>query len=221
MKVGINGAVRDISDLKAGVSGAVRAVSEAYVGVAGAIKKVWPLLPIGTQIVLDAVGSGTWECPVSGNWEVELHGGGGGGGGGARTDCGAGGGGSGEIYSAYFDTGAQISYKIGSGGSGGSGYDIGSASQPKNGNDGESTTFGSYTISGGGGGSSGSFLAVGGESSGSLATEGGNGKFDVGNGGLGNSENPNQVYGNGGLGGSPKFSGQSGQDGAIILTYLG
>ena len=42
MKVGINGAVRDISDLKVGVSGAVRAVSEAYIGVAGATKKVWP-----------------------------------------------------------------------------------------------------------------------------------------------------------------------------------
>lgn len=42
MKVGVNGAVRDISDIKVGVSGAVRAVSEAYIGVAGAIKKVWP-----------------------------------------------------------------------------------------------------------------------------------------------------------------------------------
>lgn len=42
MNVGINGAKRDISDLKVGVSGAVRAVSEAYIGVAGATKKVWP-----------------------------------------------------------------------------------------------------------------------------------------------------------------------------------
>ena len=42
MKVGVNGAVRDISDLKVGASGAVRAVSEAYIGVAGATKKVWP-----------------------------------------------------------------------------------------------------------------------------------------------------------------------------------
>lgn len=42
MKVGVNGAVRDISDLKVGVSGAVRAVSEGYIGVAGATKKVWP-----------------------------------------------------------------------------------------------------------------------------------------------------------------------------------
>lgn len=42
MNVGINGAKRDISDLKVGASGAVRAVSEAYIGVAGATKKVWP-----------------------------------------------------------------------------------------------------------------------------------------------------------------------------------
>ena len=44
MKVGINGAVRDISDLKVGVSGAVRAVSEAYAGVGGAVKKIWPVI---------------------------------------------------------------------------------------------------------------------------------------------------------------------------------
>lgn len=47
MNVGINGAKRDISDLKVGVSGAVRAVSEAYIGVNGAVKKVWPtILPL-------------------------------------------------------------------------------------------------------------------------------------------------------------------------------
>ena len=47
MKVGINGAVRDISDLKAGANGAVRAVSEVYIGVNGAVKKVWPtILPL-------------------------------------------------------------------------------------------------------------------------------------------------------------------------------
>ena len=46
MKVGINGAVRDISDLKVGVSGAIRSVSEAYVGVNGAVKKVWPLYKV-------------------------------------------------------------------------------------------------------------------------------------------------------------------------------
>lgn len=52
MKVGVNGAVRDISDLKAGVSGAVRSVSEAYVGVNGAVKKVWPLYKV---VVVDSI----------------------------------------------------------------------------------------------------------------------------------------------------------------------
>lgn len=46
MKVGVNGAVRDISDLRVGVNGAVRAVSEAYIGVNGAVKKVWPTYSI-------------------------------------------------------------------------------------------------------------------------------------------------------------------------------
>ena len=46
MKVGVNGAVREISDLKVGVGGAVRAVSEGYAGVGGATKKVWPKAPL-------------------------------------------------------------------------------------------------------------------------------------------------------------------------------
>lgn len=57
MKVGVNGAVRDISDLKVGVSGAVRAVSEAYIGVAGATKKVWPSLPAPGK----ALDNYTWD----------------------------------------------------------------------------------------------------------------------------------------------------------------
>ncbi len=59
MKVGVNGAVRDISDLKVGANGAVRAVSEAYIGVNGAVKKVWPLISPGHQVALKSVGSGT------------------------------------------------------------------------------------------------------------------------------------------------------------------
>lgn len=54
MKVGVNGAVRDISDLRVGANGAVRAVSEAYIGVNGAVKKVWPTY----SSVLD---ENTWE----------------------------------------------------------------------------------------------------------------------------------------------------------------
>lgn len=44
MKVGVNGAVRNISDIKVGASGAVRAVSEGYAGVGGAVKKIWPVI---------------------------------------------------------------------------------------------------------------------------------------------------------------------------------
>lgn len=54
MKVGINGAVRDISDLKVGVSGAVHAASELWAGLNGAAKKVWPSF----SPVLD---ENTWE----------------------------------------------------------------------------------------------------------------------------------------------------------------
>ena len=57
MKVGVNGAVRDISDLKVGVSGAVRAVSEAYIGVGGAVKKIWPSLPAPGK----ALDNYTWD----------------------------------------------------------------------------------------------------------------------------------------------------------------
>ena len=57
MKVGINGAVRDISDIKVGASGAVRPVNEAYIGVAGATKKVWPPLPAPGK----ALDNYTWD----------------------------------------------------------------------------------------------------------------------------------------------------------------
>lgn len=57
MKVGVNGAVRDISDLKVGVSGAVRAVSEAYIGVGGAVKKIWPSFPAPGK----ALDNYTWD----------------------------------------------------------------------------------------------------------------------------------------------------------------
>ena len=141
MKVGVNGAVRDISDIKVGVSGAVRAMSEAYIGVNGAVKKVWPTFPVGTVIVLDTVGSGSWDCPASGQWEIEVHGGGGGGGysfseymGGFT---GGGGGGSGSQTTVNLIKGEKYDYTIGAGG------------QP--GNDGKRTSFSSlFSVSGGG-----------------------------------------------------------------------
>lgn len=54
MKVGVNGAVRDISDLKVGANGAVHAASELWAGLNGATKKVWPTY----SSVLD---ENTWE----------------------------------------------------------------------------------------------------------------------------------------------------------------
>lgn len=47
MKVGVNGAVRDISDLKVGINGAVRSATELWQGKNGAAQKVWPtILPL-------------------------------------------------------------------------------------------------------------------------------------------------------------------------------
>ena len=57
MKVGVNGAVRDISDLKVGVSGAVRPVNEVYISVSGATKKVWPSFPAPGK----ALDNYTWD----------------------------------------------------------------------------------------------------------------------------------------------------------------
>lgn len=57
MKVGVNGAVRDISDLKVGANGAVRAVSELWVGLNGAAKKVWPSFPAPGK----ALDNYTWD----------------------------------------------------------------------------------------------------------------------------------------------------------------
>lgn len=209
MKVGVNGAVRDISDLKVGVNGAVRAVSEAYIGVSGAVKKVWPLISVGYQEILDTVGSGTWVCPASGQWEVEGHGGGCGGYRGSSV-AGRGGGGSGDISTITITAGKAISYEVGQGGTGASNQFV----TPGAGTD---SRFGDITFSG-----SASVNAAG-----SLAT---NGQpptsFNGGEGGKGNKNKPEQTYGNGGNGGRSATtggytSGGAGKDGALILTYLG
>lgn len=210
MKVGVNGAVRDISDLKAGVSGAVRSASEVYVGVNGAVKKVWPLLPIGTQYVFDTVGNGTWECPVSGNWKIELHGGGGGGSRGEMGifSVGAGGGGSGAEGVFRLTSGVAYDYTVGKGG----------ARSSK----GEKTIFGEHSITGGGAGpySVLDSAAIGVPSDGltSIASAN-NSKI----GGFGNINKTSQTYGNGGDGGTSSYptSNTAGKNGAIILTYMG
>lgn len=234
MKVGVNGAVRDISDLKVGANGAVRAVSEAYIGVNGAVKKVWPTFPVGSVIVLDTVGYGSWECPASGQWKIEVHGGGGGGGTGYKRYFGAftggGGGGSGEQTTAYLTRGIMLNYTIGAGGLGGADGDATSL-EPTISSDlifvagGKCGTPGKPPSSGG----------AGGTASGALATNGGDGKAfpervaKGGAGGKGNKNNTAQTYGNGGSGadinadgsGELTVEGNPGEDGAIILTYLG
>ena len=205
MKVGVNGAVRDISDLKVGVSGAVRQASELWIGVNGAAKKVWPIIPVGYQVILDTVGEGTWTCPVSGKWHIELHGGGGAGSNFDWTNLksGGGGGGSGEEYEIILNAGETISYNIG-----------GATTSY-----GKSTTFGEYSVDGGERASN----DWGGSASGSLATSGTRGTSSThpGFGGKGNKNKPEQTYGNGGDGASVTTDRKYGNPGAIILTYLG
>lgn len=206
MKVGVNGVVRDISDLKVGANGAVRAVSEAYIGVSGAVKKVWPIIPVGYQEILDTIGEGTWVCPAFGRWLLELHGSGGAGAGydWATSRSGGGGGGSGEEYEIILNAGETIS------------YDIGVATN----SDGQSTTFGEYSVDGGGTPTS---IYSGGSANGSLATSGTRGVSSTspGVGGKGNKNKPEQTYGNGGNGAGRFSNRELGEDGAIILTYLG
>ena len=209
MKVGVNGAVRDISDLKVGVNGAVRAVSEAHIGVSGAVKKVWPLIEVGYQEILDTVGSGEWTCPASGQWEVEGHGGGGHGSKRLGTSVGgAGGGGSGELETIILAAGQAITYKVGAG------DDYFSQ--------GGTTSFGELEFPGG---FSSNYGSTAGRASGSIASSGRTTHTRTGGaGGKGNVNNSTQSYGNGGRGANASSTatvGEPGKDGAIILTYLG
>ncbi len=209
MKCGINGAEHDFNEIPCGINGAVRQASELWIGVNGAAKKVWPLIPVGYQEILDTVGSGEWICPASGRWHIEGHGGGGAGG---DLDFfnntgGGGGGGSGEEYEVTLNANEAISYFIGI-----------CPGSDKNGQD---TTFGYYTFVGG----NAAVKTRGGNASGSLATDGENGKWQSigGVGGYGNKNKPEQTYGNGGKGfgtGSTPDE-HLGLPGAIILTYLG
>ena len=209
MKVGVNGAVRDISDLKVGANGAVRQASELWIGINGAVKKVWPLIEVGYQEILDTVGSGTWTCPASGQWEVEGHGGGGHGSKRLGTSVGgAGGGGSGELETIILAAGQTITYKVGAGDNY---FDQGGT-----------TSFGELEFPGGFSSDSGN---VPGLASGSIASAGRTTHTRTGGaGGKGNVNNSTQSYGNGGWGANASSTasvGEPGKDGAIILTYLG
>lgn len=205
MKCGINGAEHDFNEIPCGINGAVRQASELWIGVNGAVKKVWPTFPVGSQVILDTVGPGTWTCPAFGRWLLELHGGGGAGGSVNWTNskAGGGGGGSGEEYEIILNAGETISYNIG-----------GATTSY-----GQSTIFGEYSVDGGSRASN----EYGGPASGSLATSGANGTSSTrfGFGGKGNKNKPSQTYGNGGDGASVSSDPGKGTDGAIILTYLG
>ena len=71
MKVGVNGAVRDISDLKVGVSGAVHAASELWAGLNGATKKIWPTIsPVLDENTWDQISEASSSGVASQIWKV-------------------------------------------------------------------------------------------------------------------------------------------------------
>lgn len=180
--------------------------------------------------------SGTWTVPVTGTYDLELHGGGGGGGAGNTTFTdgvvskltgGGGGGGSGETFAGVTLTGGDvIDVVVGAGGARGTAASSANA--------GGETTFGSYTVAGGRAGGAPS----GGAARGSIAEAGsaGNtinastGTAYGGFGGDGNTNNVSQTYGDGGAGGrrqstdgseSTGVLGSAGKAGAVIITYKG
>lgn len=175
-------------------------------------------LPIGTTYTITQ--SGTWECPATGTWQVELHGGGGGA---ARAtgnrNYSISGGGSGELYTSTYKKGASISVTIGAGGSGATSSYVATAT------DGGTTKFGDLSISGGGGSWINYSSVYIGPASGSIATSGNwerNNDTNIvpdSSGGYGNKNNTTQTYGNGGS--VLNNAAKNGYSGAVILTYLG
>ena len=179
-----------------------------------------PPLPVGTSYTITS--SGTWICPATGQWQIELHGGGGGGGRahsyntpwGSSFYPGGGGGGSGLLQIIEIRANYPCSITIGLGGDGGR---RGNPSEA-----GGSTSIiyaasSQLVCSGGLEGGDGSINGEGhgGAASGNIASDG-----DGRTGGYGNANKPAQTYGNGGAGGS-LYEGSNGQRGAAILTYLG
>lgn len=228
MNCGIDGATHDFNAIPCGINGAVRQASELWIGVNGATKKVWPTFPVGGTVVIDTVGRSDWVCPVSGRWQVEMHGGGGGSAG--RGQGGSGyvprgaGGGSGNVSTFTLVAGEIYGIVIGKGGT--PGTDAINWTPATDGENGEATQFvgemngkvGTTNCPGGGGGDAEN--GRGGAAIGNLATVGAsyNGQLFLA-GGLGNKNKPNQKYGNGGD--SAKAKNKPGKNGAIILTYLG
>lgn len=166
----------------------------------------------------------TFVAPVTGTYELEMHGGGGSGGyytsgydpasGYWGTQGGGGGGGSGNVQNITLTQGQVINVSIGAGGTG-------------NSSSGGQTTFGSYSLAGGNGGST----PNGGSGQGNLGTIGGTGSGGLfvygagGSGGQGNINNTAQIYGDGGQGAGFTSSGGTynsspGQNGAVIVKFL-
>lgn len=185
-----------------------------------------PAVPIGTQWVITK--SGTWEVPETGRYEVELHGGGGGTG--SRTYYeegllpGGSGGGSGEKWTVDLERGDAITVTIGVGGSSPTDNFYQSGTQ------GGTTTFGKYSIAGGGGGEPSSAAwypagnkylisyGSGGAKSGTLATNGRTASASTtipgGSGGATIGD-----YGTGANSGTDAFESQ-GKPGAAIVTFI-
>ena len=231
MKCGINGAEHDFNEIPCGINGAVRQASELWIGVNGAVKKVWPTLPVGYQEILDVVGAGTWVCPASGKWTLEMHGGGGAAVGNCLANGPGGfpmvitqafaGGGSGSTQVVTLTAGEVYEYQVGEGASGGRSEHTPSSSIP----DGRATSFHVWRVQGGDSSkwdfSSGT-LAIVGVSYGNLATQPTSGEFTENpvTGGKGGSTIG--TYGDGGDSDvKATYYQPSGKDGAIILTYLG
>lgn len=201
---GVDGAKRKITKLPVGENGVKRYLSEKFAGIDGAMRKIFSAsIPIGTVITITE--NLTWECPATGRWLLELHGGGGGGGTAQWLwEEGGGGGGSGDQQEITLTKGDLIPCVIGPGGHG--------STYNSPGGDGEPTSFGEYSLPGGKGGTKNSP----GSGSGNIAS-GGSGSTP----GEGNINNPGQTYGDGGVGADTSHRGKEGQPGAIILTYLG
>ena len=201
---GVDGAKREITKLPVGENGAKRYLSEKFAGVDGAMRKIFSAsIPIGTVITITE--NLTWECPATGRWLLELHGGGGGGGTAQWLwEDGGGGGGSGEELEITLNKRDAVSCTIGAGGHGGA--------YASSGGDGEPTSFGNYTVQGGKGGTK----TSPGAGSGNIASSG-SGSTP----GEGNTRNPDQTFGDGGKGADTSHRGVAGQPGAILLTYLG
>lgn len=244
-----NGSNKSLKEMYININGVNRKIVKGYIGIGGVNKVFWDkTLEVGHYWLIDASGTKeyksngtlvssssnntTWNCPVSGNYSIELHAQGGTGGSGdgysqvamkrAAAAGGGGGGGSGVLFSSVSLTQQTYSISI-------------SASR---------TTFGTYYVdkgynggngtapgSAGYGGQPGSYYPT--SSGKQLAYQGNSGTYQNsvlsswasatgGNGGSGGSTIGN--YGNGGKGGdatqSSGQSGQSGQPGAIIIRKV-